>query len=86
MSTLTPTPELEGKILAISDRSLPQEWPPLTYVDIRVVLVGGAVGDYAAYMGAGSPGFIKAHGNKISFEEACCHFPGGALEKERYRE
>lgn len=80
-----PTPELEGKILGINDRAIPQEYPPLSYCDVRVVLVGGAVGDYAAYMGSGSPEFVKVHGNKLRFEEACCHFPN-ELEKERYRD
>lgn len=80
---LKPTPELEGVILGINDRVYPQEYPPETYVNVRVVLVGGAVGDYSAYIGSGSPEFIKRFGNKLSFEEASVHFL--SLEKERYR-
>lgn len=77
------TPELDGKILGVNTRCLPSDIG--AYVNVCVVLVGGAIGDYAAYMGAGSPDFVKRYGNKISFEEACCHFPGGQLEVDRYR-
>lgn len=55
--------------------------PPPTWT----VLVAGDIGDYAAYTGHGSPEWIARHGDKISFEEACCHFPGGQLKKEHYR-
>lgn len=48
------------------------------------VLVEGDIGDYAAYVGHGDPEWVARHGNKISFEEACCHFPIG-LQKELYR-
>lgn len=51
---------------------------------VRVVLVSGEIGDYAAYCGVGMPEWVAAHGDKISFEEACGHFPN-QLEKERYR-
>lgn len=54
--------------------------PPPTVV----VLVQGMIGDYAAYCGHGKPEWVKAHGDKLSFEEACCHFPGG-LVREKYR-
>lgn len=50
------------------------------------VLVAGEIGDYAAYTGHGTPEWVAAHGDKIRFEEACIHFPGGQLERERYRE
>ena len=43
------------------------------------------IGDYAAYVGQGSPEWIADHGDKISFKEATVHFPGGQLEKEKYR-
>lgn len=79
------TPELDGKILGVNDRAVPHE-RPFSYVTMRVVLVGGAVGDYAAYIGCGSIEFVKQYGNKLRFEEACCHFPDGQLERERYRE
>lgn len=53
--------------------------------EITVVLVAGEAGDYAAYIGGGSMEFVARHGDKLSFEEACCHFPGGQLKKELYR-
>lgn len=58
------------------------ENPPPTVA----VLVAGDVGDYACYVGHGTPEWVRDHGNKISFEEACCYFPGGQLEKEKYRD
>ena len=60
------------------------EWainPP----SVVVVLVAGDIGDYAAYCGIGTPDWVARHGDKISFEEACIHFPGGQLEEGRYR-
>jgi hypothetical protein len=54
---------------------------------VTVVLVAGTIGDYAAYIGIGSKEHaedIARHGDKISYAEACCHFPIG-LERERYR-
>lgn len=58
------------------------ENPPPTLT----VLVEGDIGDYAAYTGHGDPQWVAAHGDKISFAEACCHFPGGQLVKEKYRD
>ena len=57
------------------------ENPPPTLV----VLVAGKIGDYAAYCGHGSAEWVAAHGDKLSFDEACCHFPGGQLQRELYR-
>ena len=55
-------------------------------INVTTVLVLGDVGDYAAYTAAsGNPQFCARYGDKISFEEACIHFPGGQLEKELYR-
>ena len=65
-----------------------------------VVLVADEDGDYAAYAGiiredhsdAGRPNIlqidcIKRHGDKLTFEEACIHFPGGGgLVEFRYRQ
>ena len=79
----TPTPEWEGHILSVNRRSYPSEGR--TYISITVVLVVGGIGDYAAYIGEGAPEFVARHGNKLSFEEACVHFPVG-LERHRYRE
>ena len=55
---------------------------------VTVVLVAGQIGDYAAYVGCGSKAEaddIARHGDKLSFEEACIHFPYG-LEREKYRD
>lgn len=54
--------------------------------NIVCVLVAGSVDDYAAYIGSGSPEWVARYGDKVRFEEACCHFPGGQLIRERYRE
>ena len=51
-----------------------------------VVLVEGEIGDYAAYIGHGRPEWIAQFGDKISFEEACIHFPSGQLKKQLYRD
>lgn len=55
-------------------------------VTVLVVLVEGEIGDYAAYVGAGPEEWVARHGDKISFEEACVHFPMGQLHRERYRD
>ncbi len=72
------------KIIGVNKRNLPNEHG--MSLDITVVLVEGDIGDYAAYYGVGSYEFVKASGNKLSFKEACVHFPGGQLEKDKYRE
>lgn len=54
--------------------------PPPT----MVVLVEGEIGDYAAYIGHGDADWVARHGDKLSFEEALCHFPIG-LKREKYR-
>ena len=51
----------------------------------NAVLVGGEIGDYACYVGNGDPEWVARFGDKISFEEACCHFPS-QLKKDLYRE
>lgn len=58
------------------------EDPPPTVA----VLVSGEIGDYACYVGHGTPQWVKDHGDKIRFEEACCHFPGGQLKRDNYRD
>lgn len=79
--------EVEDAILAVNRRTLACEWLPNTgrneHTTITVVLKQDH-GDYAAYQGMGSPYFVAQHGDKLSFEEACIHFPLG-LERERYR-
>ena len=53
--------------------------------NVSVVLVAGAIGDYAAYVGLGQDfSLIAEQGDKLSFEEARCHFPG--IEREKYRD
>jgi len=53
-------------------------------IGVITVLVEGLIGNYAAYTGVGSPEYVAKHGNKISFQEACIHFPLG-LKEEKYR-
>ena len=84
------TTSLAGTILGVNSRHYPTEGPggvhnmdpPAT----RAVLVAGAIGDYACYVGNGSPEWVARFGDKISFEEACCHFPGGQIKRECYRD
>lgn len=54
-------------------------------VCVYVVLVAGDVGDYAAYMGPWSREWARDHGAKLSFAEACIHFPRG-LDQSKYRD
>lgn len=76
------TAEMEGKILGVNTRAYPSFVED--YVEVSVVLVAGAIGDYAAYVGSGPPEWIAKYGNKVSFEEAQMHFPLG-LDREKYR-
>lgn len=87
----------DGQVLGVNTRWLPSLHQDLNrVVGCCVVLVAGAVGDYVAYAGfvRGNDGHVTAteldairrHGDKISFEEACVHFPGGQLKRERYRD
>ena len=74
--------EVMSKILSVNRRSLPS---PDGYGEYLVVLVEGDIGDYAAYYAGGNdPEWAARYGNKISFEEACCHFM--PLSRERYRD
>ncbi len=69
------TPEQDGKILSTNIRYYPTQ-SGLGCCSITTVLVGGAIGDYAAYSGNGTPGWVAQFGDKISFREASCHFLG----------
>lgn len=71
------------RILNVNNVCYPSETDEKGYVKISAVLVEGIIGDYAVYIGQGSPEFIANRGDKLSFEEALCHFPG--LKKENYR-
>ena len=75
-----------SKILGVNERWYPSEDNPDDPPVSRTVLVEEDIGDYAAYTGHGSIQFVAAHGDKISFEEACAHFPGGQLKRELYRD
>ena len=70
--------EINGyKILGVNKRYYPAP-DHSRELAVSVVLCEGDIGDYAAYVGLGDDiGFIATHGDKISFEEACSHFPGG---------
>lgn len=72
-------------IMGVNKRTYPAEERPTFGVSVVVVLVAGQIGDYAAYAGQGSPEWVARHGYKLSFTEATVHFPGGQLEKARYR-
>jgi hypothetical protein len=77
------------KILGINERWYPKAGELLERVPITVVLVEGDIGDYSAYVGGGpkeAVEWIARYGDKISFEEACVHFPGGQLKRELYRD
>lgn len=76
---------MKPKILGVNVRYYPSESTPCNPPPTRAVLVAGEIGDYACYVGHGSPDWVARHGDKISFEGACCHFPGGQLKKELYR-
>lgn len=85
----------DGKILGFNTRWLPSMYSELNRrVGYCVVLVAGAVGDYAAYAGfvreeqptIDELDFIRRQGDKIRFEEAAIHFPSGQLQREKYRE
>jgi len=80
-----------GTILATNRRLLPGSnaggrWESSTvYIAVVVVLVAGGVGDYAAYEAAANdPAWAAKNGNKLTYDQACFHFPG-VLEKNRYR-
>lgn len=73
---------MKSKIININKRYL----PPDRLIPLMTVLVAGEIGDYAAYQAiTEDPEYAQRFGDKISFKEASCHFPGG-LEEELYRE
>ena len=69
------------KILSVDRRSCPSADGGH---DIIVVLVEGAIGDYAAYEGIGSDEYVARSGHKLGFARANLHFCGG-LDPEKYR-
>ena len=72
-----------GKIICVENKSYPSE--NSGYANISIVLVEGQIGDYATYIGQGSPEWIAQNGDKLSFNAAKIHFPIG-LDKNKYRE
>ena len=76
---------MEYKILSINKRHYPTADSMFNPVCISTVLVAGDIGDYAAYSGCGDPQWVARFGDKLSFNEACCHFPIG-LERDKYRD
>jgi hypothetical protein len=86
-------PEFNAVILAVHRRYIPvnirvAQWSSFTdSMPVLVVLVGGSIGDYAAYMaGTESIEYCRDYGDKIRFEEAEIYFPRLQLQKDRYRE
>ena len=61
------------RILGTNARCYPDENGPEGRMEseVKVVLVAGDVGDYAAYAGIGSEEWVGRRGDKISFEEPC---------------
>lgn len=55
-------------------RTYPSQFgPPPT---ILAVLTKGEIQDLAVYVGVGTAEWVSRNGDKLSFAEACCHFPG----------
>lgn len=71
-------------IINTNIRYYPSQTNPYNPPSTLAVLVEGDIGDYACYVGHGDKEWVARNGNKISFEEAQCHFPIG-LEKYKYR-
>lgn len=75
-----------GEILGSLTRCLPGPHSVTAKTVVTIVLVRGAIGDHAAYIGAGSDlDFVRRYGNKLLFSEACAIFPALALQEEQYR-
>jgi len=77
-------------VIGMNTRSIPDlrgcsEYNFKAPLQISWVLIEGEIGDYAVYCGCGEPDDIKRHGDKVSFREACDHFPGGQLVEGLYR-
>lgn len=70
-------------ILSVNVRYYPNQEDIESPVRVVTVLVAGAIGDYAAYSGNGSPEWVARFGDKISFQEAARQF--SPLEESKYR-
>ncbi len=53
--------------------------------DHVLVKVSYPQGNLERRIGIGPPEWVVRHGDKLSFEEACIHFPSGQLKREHYR-
>ncbi len=76
----------KAKIIGVKARSYPDENCVCGVQIILAVLVAGGTGDYTCYAGGGSAEWVVRFGNKMSYAEACVHFPGEQLLREKYRE
>lgn len=82
----TVTSNAERKIEASDTWHVPAE--PLVCghvvkVPVTVVLVRGAIGDCAGYVGVGSPEWVAEHGNKLPVKAALAFFP--SIDPRFYR-
>lgn len=80
-----------GKIISINKRCYPAQdmiygriGRILDALTTTTVLVEGRIGDYAAYIGYGDPEWVAKYGDKLSYIEARCQFPG--IDEEKYRD
>ena len=77
--------ERQYKILSTNVRYYPGPDEMDRSIPTMAVLVAGEIEDYAVYIGHSTDEqFVAAHGDKISFGEACAQFCG--LEREHYRD
>jgi len=77
---------VDPKILSTITFCVPGPLNPRRRTEVTVILVEGAVKDYAAYIGTGRDiDWVRKYGNKMTFAEACNFFPSMVLEEARYR-
>jgi hypothetical protein len=76
----------EPKILAAMTLWVPGPEVMDRRTALTVILVRGAVGDYAAYIGAGDDqDFVQMYGEKLTYDKAVAYFPSMSLEEAHYR-
>lgn len=73
---------MNNKIIAVHTINIRSQYE-LAEPLIKVLLVSGAVLDYAAYIGSGDDDWIVMYGDKLSFKEAKVYFPD--IMEDRYR-
>jgi len=77
---------VDPKILSTITFCVPGPSNPRRRTDVTVILVEGAVKNYAAYIGAGRDArWVRKYGNKMTYQEALTFFPSMVLEEARYR-